>query len=149
MGSATINAPARPGIRGSKRLLGLRDDEHLVTRLRAGETAAFEVLYERHVRGILSFCRHMLGSREEAEDAVQQTFASAHRDLMARDRAVNLKPWLYTIARNRCLSMLRRRREDLPVDLETTAAGLDQEVQGRADLRELVADIQDLSLIHI
>lgn len=105
---------------------------------------AFEVLYERHVPGVLSFSRHMLGSREEAEDAVQQAFASAHRDLLARDGDINFKPWLYTIARNRCLSMLRARREDLPEDLDRATAGLDAEVQARADLRELVSDLQDL-----
>ncbi|MEJ7789142.1 MAG: sigma-70 family RNA polymerase sigma factor [Thermoleophilaceae bacterium] len=106
--------------------------------------AAFEILYDRHLPGVLSFSRHMLGSREEAEDAVQQAFASAHRDLMARDREINFKPWIYTIARNRCLSMLRAQHEDLPEDLERATAGLDAEVQDRADLRELVADLQDL-----
>lgn len=102
------------------------------------------MLYERHVPGVLSFSRHMLGSRDEAEDAVQQAFASAHRDLLARDREIDFKPWIYTIARNRCLSMLRARHEHLPDDRERATAGLDAEVQSRADLRELVADLQDL-----
>lgn len=53
------------------RLLRLRGDDHLVARTRRGDAVAFEILYERHVAGILSFSRHMLGSREEAEDAVQ------------------------------------------------------------------------------
>ncbi len=97
--------------RGPKRLLALRGDEHLVERLRRGDETAFEVIYERHVHGLLSFCRHMLGSREEAEDAVQQAFAAAHRDLLRDDREIRLKVWLYAIARNRCVSMLRARRE--------------------------------------
>ena len=143
MGTTTL-APTRRGLPGSKRLLVLRDDDHLVTHVRAGEQAAFEVLYERHVPGVLSFCRHMLGSHEEAEDAIQIAFASAHRDLVAGDRAVNFKPWIYTIARNRCLSMLRARRQDLPEDLGQATEGLDAQVQARADLRELVADLQDL-----
>nr|MBA2793427.1 sigma-70 family RNA polymerase sigma factor [Thermoleophilaceae bacterium] len=144
MASTTVSALPRPGLRGSKRLLSVRDDDHLVARTRAGEVAAFEVLYERHVPGVLSFSRHMLGSRDEAEDAVQQAFASAHRDLLARDREIDFKPWIYTIARNRCLSMLRARHEHLPDDRERATAGLDAEVQSRADLRELVADLQDL-----
>jgi len=57
--------------RSAKRLLRLRGDDHLVARTRRGDAVAFEILYERHVAGILSFSRHMLGSREEAEDAVQ------------------------------------------------------------------------------
>jgi DNA-directed RNA polymerase specialized sigma24 family protein len=95
----------------SRRLLAALPDERLVDQLRRGNEVAFEVIYDRHHRRILSFCRHMLGSREEAEDAVQQTFISAYDDLASGDREINLKPWLFTIARNRCLSMLRARRE--------------------------------------
>ena len=65
------------------RLLRLAPDERLVELLRGGSEAAFEALYARHHRGVLSFCRHMLGSPEEAEDAVQHTFLAAYRDLRA------------------------------------------------------------------
>src|SRR5918911_173014 len=76
-----------------------------------GSKAAFEVMFTRHQRGVLSFCRHMLGSVEEAEDAVQHTFLAAYRDLVGSTKAVRLRPWLYAIARNRCLTVLRARRE--------------------------------------
>ena len=62
-------------------LLRLASDERLVELLRGGSEAAFEALYARHHRGVLSFCRHMLGSAEEAEDAVQHTFLAAYRDI--------------------------------------------------------------------
>ncbi len=130
--------------RGPKRLLALRGDEHLVERLRRGDETAFEVIYERHVHGLLSFCRHMLGSREEAEDAVQQAFTAAHRDLLRDDREIRLKAWLYTIARNRCLSMLRARREQPEERIEASTEGLADQVEQRADLRELLADLHDL-----
>jgi RNA polymerase sigma factor (sigma-70 family) len=86
----------------------------------------------------------MLGSQEDAEDAVQQAFVSGH-DAMRRDsREIVFKPWLYTIARNRCLSILRARREQ-PAELpELSTAGLNEEVERRADLRELVMDVQRL-----
>ena len=140
----TVPAGARATPRAPKRLLALRGDDHLVEQVRAGSEAAFEVIYERHVPGILSFCRHMLGSREEAEDAVQHSFAAAHRDLLRDGRDIRLKPWLYAIARNRCLSMLRARREQPEEAVDADTAGLDDEVQRRADLRELVTDLQDL-----
>src|SRR5919202_2573190 len=95
----------------SRRLLTPLSDDRLVEQIRRGNDAAFEVVYDRHHRGLLSFCRHMLRSQEEAEDAVQQTFISAHNDLVGSDKPIRLKAWLYTIARNRCLSMLRARRE--------------------------------------
>jgi RNA polymerase sigma factor (sigma-70 family) len=112
--------------------------------MRRGNELAFEVAFERHGAAILSFCRHMLRSAEEAEDAVQHTFASAWRALDQGDeRQIALKPWLFTIARNRCLSMLRSRREqrELP---ELTTAGLSEEVERRAELREMLRDIADL-----
>ena len=130
--------------RTPKRLLALRGDDHLVARVRAGDEGAFEVAYERHAASILSFCRHMLSDAQEAEDAVQQVFLSAHRDLLRDEREIRLKPWLYAIARNRCLSILRARRERADGDPELLTAGLADEVQHRADLRELVADLHDL-----
>ncbi|MDX6642994.1 MAG: hypothetical protein QOD76_956, partial [Solirubrobacteraceae bacterium] len=128
----------------SPRLLAAFGDDRLVEQVRRGNDAAFEVVYDRYHRGILSFCRHMLRSREEAEDAVQQTFISAHGGLRGSDTAIRLKPWLYTIARNRCLSILRARREQ-PAELdELPVAGLSDEVQQRADLRELLSDLHGL-----
>ncbi|HYH59214.1 MAG TPA: sigma-70 family RNA polymerase sigma factor [Thermoleophilaceae bacterium] len=129
----------------SRAFLAALGDERLVDQVRRGNEAAFEVLYDRYHGSILSYCRHMLGSRDEGEDALQQAFVSAHADLMASDKPVRFKPWLYAIARNRCLSMLRARREQPSDDLERiSTAGLSEEVQQRADLQEVVADIQDL-----
>ena len=87
---------------------GSTSDESLVASVRAGSEAAFEMLYDRHLHGILGFCRHMLGSAEEAEDVVQHTFMAAYRDLLASDKPIQLRPWLYTIARNRCFTLLAR-----------------------------------------
>src|SRR3954464_5250279 len=95
----------------SPRVLGALSDEKLVEQVRRGNEAAFEAVYDRHHRGILSFCRHMLGSPDEAEDAVQQSFIPADDAMQADARDIRLKAWLYTIARNRCLSILRARRE--------------------------------------
>jgi hypothetical protein len=90
----------------SRRLLALVGDERLVKQVRRGNQTAFEV-FERYSVAILSFCRHMLGSREEAEDAVHHVFAAAYHQLLRDEREIALKAWLYTIARNRCLSILR------------------------------------------
>src|SRR5919205_1455575 len=109
---AVLRPTPRRAPRVPARLLRLAADERLVELVRAGSEPAFEAVYDRHHRGILSFCRHMLGSADEAEDAVQHVFLAAYRSLRAGDgRAINLRPWLYTIARNRCLSVLRARRE--------------------------------------
>jgi RNA polymerase sigma factor (sigma-70 family) len=120
-------------------------DDKLVTLVRAGRADAFEAIYDRYHRQILSFCRHMLGSREEAEDAVQHTFMAAYTDLRRSDKRVQLRPWLYTIARNHCMSLLRARREQAPLDdAEPSVDGLAATVQRREDLRDLLRDLARL-----
>jgi RNA polymerase sigma factor (sigma-70 family) len=138
-------APA-PSAGRPPRLLKLASDERLVALVRHGDERAFEAIYDRHHRGILAFCRHMLGSREEAEDAVQHTFLSAYRALRDSEQEVALRPWLYAIARNRCLSMLRARREDDPLAdaAEPSVVGLAAEVERREDLRQLLRDLHSL-----
>ena len=126
-------------------LLRLASDERLVAHVRAGSEEAFEVLYDRHHRGILGFCRHMVGSVEEAEDAVQHTFMAAYGDLLRSGKPIQLRPWLYAIARNRCFTLLKRRREH-PLDHadEPTTENLSSAVQQREDLRDLLADLAAL-----
>jgi RNA polymerase sigma factor (sigma-70 family) len=123
-------------------------DEYLVARLRAGDDAAFEAIYDRYARGVLAFCAQMLGSREAAEDALQLTFVSAFRALRRGESNISLRPWLYTIARNRCLSELRTRRDVVGVDGVARdrpfLEGVADLVQRREDLRELLEDMQRL-----
>ena len=110
-----------------------------------GDAEAFAALYERHHRGLLSFCRHTLGSREEAEDVVQHTFLAAYRQLGEQGRTLEApRAWLYTVARNGCLTLLRTRRESGRESAEPATAGLADEVQRRADLRDLLSDVAEL-----
>ena len=116
-------------------------DRRLAALAAAGEESAFDAIFERHHRGLLSLCRHMLGSPEEAEDALQHTFAAAYRQLVEHGPPQHLRAWLYATARNRCRDVLRARRE-VPSELpQASTAGLADEVEQRSDLRELVADI--------
>jgi RNA polymerase sigma factor (sigma-70 family) len=136
-------APLR--LRRPARLLRLASDERLVAFVRGGDEGAFEALYDRHHPAILGFCRHMLGTREEAEDAVQHTFLAAFRDLVGSEKEIDLRPWLFAIARNRCLSLLRARRAHIAIELaEPTTDGLAATVERREDLRELLVDLAGL-----
>src|SRR4051812_19760449 len=138
-----LDAPPRP-----RRFVRSDSDERLVALVRSGDRTAFEVLYDRHAPGLLSFCRHLLGSLDEAEDAVQQTFFSAHKALLADERDIHLKAWLYAIARNKCLSLLRARRERVglgdELELVPSTAGLSAEVERREDLRAMLGDLARL-----
>ena len=125
-----------------------QSDEQLVAQVRAGDDSAFEAIYDRYARGVLAFCGHMLGSRDEAEDALQLTFLSAYQALRGGDNGVSLRPWLYTIARNRCLSELRARPYAVQMDEAVVdRACLDGpgvQVQRRAELRDVVDEIKRL-----
>ena len=126
-------------------LLRVASDERLVAHVRDGSDMAFEVIYDRHHRGILGFCRHMLGSAEEAEDALQHAFMAAYHDLMRSTKPIQLRPWLYAIARNRCFTLLKARREH-PLDHadEPSTENLSHAVQRRQDLRDLLTDVSAL-----
>src|SRR3954447_7539871 len=132
---------------GGRLLLARRSDERLVELVRQGDAAAFEVLYDRYHLRILSFCRHMLGSQPDGEDATQHAFVALHRHITADERPVDVKPWLFQVARNRCLSLIRSRREHADVDdpvIQPATEGLADSVQRRSDLRELLGDLQQL-----
>ncbi len=142
--TAALPASRASGLR-SQRLLRLASDDRLVALVRAGNQAAFETLYDRHHRPLLSFCRHMLADRGESEDAVQHTFIAAYNDLAGSDKEIQLRAWLYAIARNRCLTMLRARREQpTGEELEVATEGLADEVERRSDLQQLLGDMREL-----
>jgi RNA polymerase sigma factor (sigma-70 family) len=120
-------------------------DDRLVALVRQGDAPAFETLYDRHSRELLSFCRYILGSQSDAEDAVQTTFASAYRALLADKRRIDLRPWLFAIARNSCLSIIRQRRPICGVD-ERWADNRDPValLEQREDLDQLLSTLLEL-----
>jgi RNA polymerase sigma factor (sigma-70 family) len=118
------------------------DDMALVLRMRAGDEAAFASIFRRHQGPLLSYCRHMLGNQEEAEDALQQAFIRAHRALLGEAPPRTLRPWLYAIARNCCLTAIATRRSTTTLAEQTPSlVGLTERVHERQDLRDLVSDI--------
>ena len=129
-------------------LLRAAGDEKLVALTRRGRDDAYELLIERYRGRLLGFCQHMLRSREDAEDVLQEVYVAALRAMRGDDRPLQVKPWLYKIARNRCLNHMRR-RSDVPVESmdsfqRDTGESAHDAVAGRERLREIVADVHDL-----
>jgi RNA polymerase sigma-70 factor (TIGR02960 family) len=79
----------------------------LISRARAGDGEAFRELTEPHRRELQVHCYRMLGSFQDAEDALQDTMLAAWQGLGGFEGRASLRTWLYRIATNRCLSALR------------------------------------------
>jgi RNA polymerase sigma-70 factor (ECF subfamily) len=83
------------------------DTTDQIARARAGDHNAFRELVEVHSHELQVHCYRILGSLQDAEDALQETLVSAWRNLGDFGQRSSLRTWLYQIATNRCLSMLR------------------------------------------
>jgi RNA polymerase sigma factor (sigma-70 family) len=143
---AAGGVPAR--LAGRSPLLRLQSDERLVALTRRGSHGAFEALVARYQSRLLAFCRHMLASREDAEDVLQEVFAAAFNALMADERTINVRPWLYRIARNRCLNHLRRATaigvDSMDVHYADHGQTTADQVHEREEFRALLGDVQQL-----
>lgn len=128
--------------------LRLQSDERLVSLTRRGNDAAFETLIGRYRVRLLAFSRHMVGSAEDAEDILQEVWVAAHRAMLADDRPINVRPWLYRIARNRSLNHLRRPRptglDSMDVFEGGAAVATADRVHDKLDLEDLVEDVKRL-----
>src|SRR5438046_8376846 len=129
-------------------LLRLQSDERLVTLIRGGHDRAFEVLFDRYQSRLLAFCRHLLSSLQDAEDVLQEVFVAAHTAMLADDRPIKARPWLYRIARNRCLNYLRRPvaegHETMDMLPHHNGATTLEEVERRGESRALLGDMAEL-----
>ncbi len=137
-----------PGLRGPTPLLRLQSDERLIGLVRRGHQSAFETLVARYQTRLLAFCRHMLASREDAEDVLQEVFAAAFNAILADQREINVRPWLYRIARNRSLNHLRRTTsvgvDSMDVHFADQGQSTGDQVFKREAFRQLIADVQEL-----
>ena len=90
----------------------------------------------------------MLGSTEDAEDVLQEVFVNAYRAMLADEREINLRPWLYRIARNRCLNHLRKpsadAQESMDMVPEVEAASTAEKVHNREEFRQIISDVNKL-----
>ena len=122
-----------------------------VVAARRHDSAAFEALVRRHQGPLYNFCLRMLGQSEDAADVAQETFVQLYSHLGRLDEHEPIAPWLFRVARNRCIDVLRRRRT-VPLAGPETAAGestlvfepaddepLPDELAERADLQRLLS----------
>ena len=149
MEASALNHAARRGLLARKSpLLKLQGDEKLVAMVRAGNAGAFDTIVDRYQARLLGFCRQMIGSTEDAEDVLQEVFVNAYKAMMADNREINLRPWLYRIARNRSLNHLRKPKavaqESMDMVPMVDAASTAEKVHNREEFRQLLQDVTKL-----
>jgi RNA polymerase sigma factor (sigma-70 family) len=138
----SVLAPARLA---GQPVLRSQSDERLVDLVRAGHDSAFEAVVARYRRALMRYCSRLL-TEERAEDAVQQTFVKAYGAMKSSDAELNLKPWLYRIAHNTSLNVLRDRSmryEQLDENFDGVERP-DQVFERRQGLREVLTAVQSL-----
>ncbi|MEI7559293.1 MAG: RNA polymerase sigma factor [Actinomycetes bacterium] len=141
--NSRAGAISRDGI--ASPLLRLQSDDRLVTLTRRGNEGAFELLVSRYQSKLLNFCRHMLNNREDAEDVLQEVFASAYTAMLADDRPIMVKPWLYRIARNRSLNHMRKTKpigvDSMDIHVSEHGRSTADRANSREEFRDLMSDI--------
>ncbi|HTU16324.1 MAG TPA: sigma-70 family RNA polymerase sigma factor [Solirubrobacterales bacterium] len=149
MEASTLSHAARRGLLTRKSpLLKLKGDEQLVALVRSGNSGAFDIIVDRYQARLLGFCRQMIGSTEDAEDVLQEVFVNAYKAMIADNREINLRPWLYRIARNRSLNHLRKPKADAQESMDmvpmTAEGGTAEKVHNREEFRQLLKDVTKL-----
>ena len=149
MEASTLSHAARRGLLMRKSpLLKLKGDEQLVALVRSGNSGAFDIIVDRYQARLLGFCRQMIGSTEDAEDVLQEVFVNAYKAMIADNREINLRPWLYRIARNRSLNHLRKPKADCQESMDmvpmVAAGSTAEKVHNREEFRQLLKDVTKL-----
>ena len=146
--SALTHASRRGLLARRSPLLKLQGDAKLVAMVRSGNPGAFEAIVDRYQGRLLGFCRQMLGSTEDAEDVLQEVFVNAYKAMLRDEREINLRPWLYRIARNRCLNQLRKPTADAQESMDMVpaveASSTAEKVHNREEFRQLLVDVKKL-----
>jgi RNA polymerase sigma factor (sigma-70 family) len=124
----------------------LHSDARLARRAADGDERAFAAIYRRYHQDLYRFCLSILARPEDAQDALQSTMLKALRALPGEQREIKLKPWLYRIAHNESIELLRKRREELELDPEqvTLQSEPGETAALRERLRRLIADLHAL-----
>ncbi len=126
--------------------LTLEGQQLLAARQR--DPAAFEALVRRHQGAVYNFCLRMLGRADDAADVAQETFVQLFTHLGRLDEREPLAPWLFRVARNRCIDVIRRRRT-VPLGAPDDAgeSTLDNEPVDEEPLPDEMAERTDLQAV--
>src|SRR5918996_3510384 len=124
MGKAVaLRTAEQPRLSG--RGLRVLSDEKLAAMVASGSDDAFSTLYRRHHQAVYRYCLSLLRQEADARDALQSSMLAALSSLRASPIEGDFKPWLFRIAHNQSISIIRRRGREAPSEAPSTAAFTD------------------------
>ena len=97
----------------------MSEDHEIIRRVKNGDVHSFSVIVEKYHRPLLNFIYRLVGEKMMVEDIGQEVFLSAYRSVANFDenRGIPFSAWLYTIARNRCISEIRKKKQNfVPIE---------------------------------
>jgi RNA polymerase sigma factor (sigma-70 family) len=125
------------------RRVGRRSDEALSAIAARGDRGAFEAVYERHHEALYRYCFSILGHHEDASDAVHNAMLKAWQALLSGGPKAPLRPWLFRIAHNEAITVIRRRRTHGQLeDVSMTARSVEETLDTRLRVDRLRADLE-------
>jgi RNA polymerase sigma-70 factor (ECF subfamily) len=118
----------------------------VLDRAQRGDGEAFAELYRRFSRRVFGLCFHVLGAREDAEDATGEVFLRARAVLSRYDGSVPLGAWLTKVAVNHCVDRLRHRRREARLFSSDPEEALDARAPEPSPLAEMMAEEERAAL---
>ena len=135
------------------------NESELIQAARGGDEAAFEQLVRLHEKKIYNLCLRMCGSSEDAAEAAQDTFLALWRGLEGFREDAALSTWLYRLASNACIDLLRRNKrtvdgvslddEDVHLEVCDRAPTPEEHVEGRETQRLSYAEICEVTELEL
>src|SRR5918996_2367908 len=142
MGKAVaLRTAEQPRLSG--RGLRVLSDEKLAAMVASGSDDAFATLYTRHHQAVYRYCLSLLRQEADARDALQSSMLAALSALRSRGIEGAFKPWLFRIAHNESVSIIRGHAREAPSEAPPAAAA-DDDRETREQLRTLVSDLAAL-----
>lgn len=113
-----------------------RTDEQLMMDFQKGDNQAMELIFDRYKVRIINFCFRLLDNRDDAEEASSEVFLSLFKCKYAPDSNAKFSTWLYTIARNQCITQIRKRKNVVSMWVRSKDQGSPYEELPLEDTRE-------------
>jgi RNA polymerase sigma factor (sigma-70 family) len=127
-------------------LRSIQTDQRLVEQASRGDERALAAIFSRYQQDLFRYCVALLGNAEDAADALQNTMVKVLGGLPGERRRIQLKPWLYRIAHNESIELMRKRREfdQIEPDALVGTDGPEASAETRERLRQLIRDLREL-----